>query len=124
MNTAFSTPPTIASEKSEWTSPRVYLGHIVRWFSPGKEVDNCVAVVQRVNADGSVALSIIPPPYGGVASSLINQEKVSVLHKDDPRMSGDYRSRYGCWDITEQDRQFRELQVSVETLHKRVKAAK
>lgn len=124
MNIAFSAPPTLTAEKAEWAAPRVYLGHIVRWFSPGKEVDNCVAIVQRVNADGSVALSIIPPPYGGVASTLINQEKVSVLHKDDPRLSGDYRNRYGCWDLTEQDRQFRELQLDVDTLKKRVKANK
>ena len=114
-------PPTLNPETVAAKSgiPEIWVGSPVKWMRPGKDHDYCLGFVQRVNADGTLALSLIPPPYGGSHQAVIDQSHVAVFHKDDPRLSYDNRSRYGCWDLTEQDKQFRELQRVVEVLQRK-----
>ena len=118
-----ASPPALSRNTStEFIPPMIYVGSIVRWMRPGKnDSDYAVAIVQRVNADGTLALTVIPPPVSSSPYANLDQTHVVVFHSDDPRLAHDARARYGCWDLTETDRQFRELQSAVSALQRKTK---
>ena len=122
MTSSLSTPPAIVAPSAGFQMPPVSMGMIVLWMRPGREEhDRCSAIVQRVNGDNTLALSRIFSPQGGVQHISVEQSCVAVMHRDDPRLQSDYRLRYGCWDLTDHEKQYRELQAEVGRLSRKQK---
>lgn len=122
MTVSLDSPPTLKNMREDgFVPPKVGVGTLVKWLRPGHVGDYSSAIVQRVNSDFSVALTVFPQPNGANAGAWLDQSKPSVLHLNDPRLTNDARNRYGAWDITDEHKERLQLIALVQELERKLK---
>lgn len=85
------------------------VGTTVKWLPPGKPDQCLAAIVRRVNADGTLSLTVFShSPHPDVTRD-------AVYHVDDPRIeeNRERASRYGRWDFTDETKLLRELKAKI-----------